>query len=90
MPATAQVAGTAAFSKFVHLLQLVADRDTAMTVAELCKVSGYPRPTVYRTVYALIAEGLLSESVVSGRLELGPRLIPVSYTHLTLPTILLV
>ena len=47
MPATAQVAGTAAFSKFVHLLQLVADRDTAMTVTELCKVSGYPRPTVY-------------------------------------------
>ncbi|CAB3731400.1 HTH-type transcriptional regulator XynR [Achromobacter deleyi] len=78
MPATAQVAGTAAFSKFVHLLQLVADRDTAMTVAELCKVSGYPRPTVYRTVYALIAEGLLSESVVSGRLELGPRLIQLA------------
>ena len=77
-PAAAQVAGTAAFSKFVHLLQLVADSDAAMTVAELCKVSGYPRPTVYRTVYALIAEGLLSESVVSGRLELGPRLIQLA------------
>lgn len=74
----AQVAGTAAFSKFVHLLQLVADTPEPLTVAGLSKLSGYPRPTVHRTVAALIAEGLLEEGAVSGRLALGPRLIQLA------------
>src|SRR3546814_15741758 len=49
-----------------------------MTVAELSKLSGYPRPTVYRTVAALIAERLLAEHTQSGRLTLGPRLIQLA------------
>jgi DNA-binding IclR family transcriptional regulator len=73
--ASSQVAGTAAFSKFVHLLQIVADADEPLTIADLSKLSGYPRPTVYRTVAALIAERLLEEGPHSGRLVLGPRLI---------------
>jgi DNA-binding IclR family transcriptional regulator len=72
---TSQVAGTAAFSKFVHLLQIVADTPEPLTVADLAKVSGYPRPTVYRTVAALVAERLLEEGAKTGRLSLGPRLI---------------
>lgn len=77
-PPATTVAGTAAFSKFMHLLQLVADTPEAMTVAELSKLSGYPRPTVYRTVAALIAERLLAEHTQSGRLTLGPRLIQLA------------
>nr|WP_250517815.1 IclR family transcriptional regulator [Caballeronia sp. INDeC2] len=72
---SSQVAGTAAFSKFVHLLQIVADTPEPLTVASLSKLSGYPRPTVYRTVAALVAEGLLEEGARTGRLALGPRLI---------------
>ncbi|WP_459616136.1 IclR family transcriptional regulator [Bordetella sp. 2513F-2] len=74
----AQVAGTAAFSKFMHLMQLVADTPEPMTVAELSKLSGYPRPTVYRTVAALVAERLLAEHPRTGKLTLGPRLIQLA------------
>jgi len=77
-PPAAQVAGTAAFSKFMHVLQVVADTPESMTVAELSKVSGYPRPTVYRTVAALVAERLLAEHPGTGRLTLGPRLIQLA------------
>ncbi|CAB3864675.1 IclR family transcriptional regulator [Achromobacter denitrificans] len=77
-PPAAQVAGTAAFSKFMHVLQVVADTPEPMTVAELSKVSGYPRPTVYRTVAALVAERLLAEHPGSGKLTLGPRLIQLA------------
>ncbi|MFW7341646.1 IclR family transcriptional regulator [Pollutimonas sp. H1-120] len=73
-----QVAGTAAFSKFMHLMQLVADTPEPMTVPELSKISGYPRPTVYRTVAALVAERLLAEHPRSGKLTLGPRLIQLA------------
>jgi DNA-binding IclR family transcriptional regulator len=72
---SSQVAGTAAFSKFVHLLQIVADTPEPLTIADLSKLSGYPRPTVYRTVAALVAERLLEEGARTGRLSLGPRLI---------------
>lgn len=71
----AQVAGTASFSKFVHMLQLVADATQPVTVTELSRLSGYPRPTVHRIVAALIAERLLEEGQRTGRLALGPRLI---------------
>lgn len=74
----ASVAGTAAFSKFMHLLQLVADAPEPLTVAELSRLSGYPRPTVYRTVAALVAERLLAEHPRTGRLTLGPRLIQLA------------
>ena len=77
-PPAAQVAGTAAFSKFMHVLQVVADTPESMTVAELSKCSGYPRPTVYRTVAALVAERLLAEHPVTGKLSLGPRLIQLA------------
>ncbi|CAG9167049.1 IclR family transcriptional regulator [Cupriavidus respiraculi] len=75
---TAKVAGTAAFSKFMHVLQLVADAEEPVTVASLVKASGYPRPTVYRIVAALAAEGMLRESARDGVLTLGPRLMQLA------------
>lgn len=62
----------------MHLLQLVADTPQPMTVAELSKVSGYPRATVYRIVAALTAERLLAEHTQTGMLTLGPRLIQLA------------
>ncbi|SCU73419.1 Transcriptional regulator, IclR family [Cupriavidus necator] len=62
----------------MHLLQLVADTPEPLTIAELSKLSGYPRPTVHRTVAALVAERLLEESPQTGRLALGPRLIQLA------------
>jgi DNA-binding IclR family transcriptional regulator len=71
----ARPAGTAAFSKFVHLLQLVAESDRPCSVAELVHLSGYPRATVYRTVAGLVAERLLAASLADKTYVLGPRLI---------------
>ena len=76
--AKAQVAGTAAFSKFMHVLQLVADAEAPPNVAALMRASGYPRPTVHRIVAALLAEGLLVESPGGATVALGPRLIQLA------------
>ncbi|SFB73283.1 transcriptional regulator, IclR family [Polaromonas sp. OV174] len=77
-PAPAQVAGTAAFSKFMHVLQLVADSTEPLNVAALMRASGYPRPTVHRIVAALLAERLLVETTRGAFLALGPRLIQLA------------
>ncbi|MGJ7543242.1 IclR family transcriptional regulator [Variovorax sp. LT1R16] len=77
-PVSAQVAGTASFSKFMHVLQLVSDAEEPVNVAALMRASGYPRPTVHRIVAALIAERLLVENERSGMLALGPRLIQLA------------
>ncbi|SFQ22575.1 transcriptional regulator, IclR family [Variovorax sp. OK605] len=77
-PVQAQVAGTASFSKFMHVLQLVADAEEPVNVAALMRASGYPRPTVHRIVAALIAERLLVENQHSAALALGPRLIQLA------------
>lgn len=73
-----KVAGTAAFTKFMRILQLVADAPLPMTLTELCKASGFPRGTAYRTVYALMTEGLLAESALTGKIALGPRLLSLA------------
>lgn len=39
------IAGAAAFSKFIAVLQLIADADTPPNVGKLSAASGYPRPT---------------------------------------------
>lgn len=77
-PAPAQVAGTASFSKFMHVLQLVADSSEPLNVGALMRASGYPRPTVHRIVAALLAERLLVENTRSASLALGPRLIQLA------------
>ncbi|MDM0015585.1 IclR family transcriptional regulator [Variovorax sp. J22P168] len=74
----AQVAGTASFSKFMHVLQLVADAEEPMSVGALMRASGYPRPTVHRIVAALISERMLAESAGGASLALGPRLIQLA------------
>ena len=49
----ARATGTAAFSKFMTVLQLIADAASPLGIAQLAALSGYPRPTVYRIVGAL-------------------------------------
>jgi DNA-binding IclR family transcriptional regulator len=69
------VAGTAAFSKFMTVLQRIADAPTPPNVAALAAATGFPRPTVYRIVAALASEGLIAEGVDEATFALGPRLI---------------
>lgn len=70
-----KIAGTAAFSKFMAVLQLIADQETPLSIAQLSALSGYPRPTVYRILAALMAEGMVLENPRTKNFELGARLI---------------
>ena len=70
-----KVPGTAAFTKFMAVLQLIGDRPRQYGMADLCKTSGLPRATVYRIVDALRAEGLVAEAQPGNTFVLGPRLI---------------
>ncbi|MBV2143029.1 IclR family transcriptional regulator [Falsochrobactrum sp. TDYN1] len=73
-----EVPGTAAFSRFMRVLQAVSDSDERMTTAKLAASVGLPRPTVYRIVAALKSEGMLAEEPQTGALLLGPRLISLA------------
>jgi DNA-binding IclR family transcriptional regulator len=75
---TSAVAGTAAFGKFMQVLQLVADATDAVTVASLVRATGFPRPTVHRIVAGLLAERMLVENQQGVTLALGPRLIQLA------------
>jgi DNA-binding IclR family transcriptional regulator len=75
------VAGTAAFSKFMDVLQRIADAAEPPTVAALVRASGYPRPTVHRIVAALAAEGLVQDAAqgaAGGAFVPGPRLLQLA------------
>lgn len=72
------VAGAAAFSKFIAVLQLIADADAPPNVAKLAAASGYPRPTVHRIVAALQAEGLVVPQGGGNTFALGPRLVSLA------------
>jgi IclR family transcriptional regulator, KDG regulon repressor len=74
-PARSQVQGTASFSKFMVVLQAVADAPGQLDIAKLAKRLPYPRGTLYRIVTALLAEGMIAESLDSGTYRLGHRLI---------------
>ncbi|MGH8417939.1 MAG: IclR family transcriptional regulator [Pseudomonas sp.] len=73
------VPGTAAFTKFMTVLQAVSDASHPPSVGDLSKALGYPRPTTHRIVAALLAEGMLVEKGTDGRVGLGARLISLAY-----------
>lgn len=71
------VQGAASFSKFMTVLQIIADAPGALDIAELTKRAPFPRGTVYRLVSALIVEGLVTQSG-GGTFRLGPRLLQLA------------
>lgn len=73
-----QVQGAASFSKFMTVLQIIADTPGTLDIAQLTKRAPFPRGTVYRLVSALIAEGLVIQSGEGGTFRLGPRLLQLA------------
>lgn len=69
------VHGTASFSKFMTVLQTIADNPGKLDITRLVKSVPFPRATVYRIINALIAEGLVSQNKENGTYLLGHRLI---------------
>ena len=83
MGTSIEVAGTAAFSKFMAVLQAVADAAGPLAMADLIRACGYPRGTVYRIVAALSQQGLIAEAPAAApggtpRYGLGPRLLQLA------------
>ena len=70
-----QVQGTASFSKFMVVLQAIADDPGKLDIARLTKALPFPRGTLYRILAALVAEGLIFENKATGTYSLGHRLI---------------
>ncbi|HTI03149.1 MAG TPA: IclR family transcriptional regulator, partial [Acidisoma sp.] len=73
------VPGTAVISKVMRLLQAISDAPSGTTVAELCRATGYPRPTVHRLLGVLAQEGMVGSEGLRGRVLLGPRLVSLAY-----------
>lgn len=71
----AAVQGAASFSKFITVLQAIADDPGKLDMARLARRVPYPRGTLYRIVMALIAEDLVSQNRETGAFQLGHRLI---------------
>ena len=77
VPGAPAVAGTAAFGKFMRVLQQIADAAQPPGVAELSAHCGYPRPTVYRIVAGLAEHGLVAARP-DGTYVLGARLLSLA------------
>lgn len=73
-PLAQSVQGTASFSKFMIVLQAIADSPGKLDIAKLTAMTGFPRATTHRIVAGLIAEGLVNQDH-SGTYLLGFRLI---------------
>lgn len=76
--APTHVQGAASFSKFITVLQIIADAPGTLDIAHLTKRAPFPRGTVYRLVSALMAEGLVAQSAEGGTFRLGPRLLQLA------------
>lgn len=76
---TTEVPGTAVISKVMRLLQALSDAPAGSTIAELCRATGYPRPTVHRLLSVLTQEGMVSNEEAGRRILLGPRLISLAF-----------
>ena len=74
----AHVQGAASFSKFMTVLQIIADAPGTLTMAQLTKRAPFPRGTIYRLISALMAEGLVTQAGESGTFRLGPRLLQLA------------
>ena len=77
-PSAKAIRGTAAFGKFLAVLQAVADAPQRPNLAELRRFTNLPRPTLYRMLAGLKSEGLIVESPEHRRFALGPRLISLA------------
>lgn len=71
------VQGTQSFSRNMDVLQHIADATAPLSRAELGKLTDLTRPTLYRIIAALEAEGLV-EATGDNRYRLGGRLISLA------------
>lgn len=72
-----RVQGAQSFARSMEVLQLIADSGVALTRTELLARCGLTRPTLYRVIASLEAEGMI-EAAGDNRYRLGGRLISLA------------
>lgn len=75
------VPGTQSFSRFMDLLQHICDRASPPNLSDLMGESDLTRPTLYRSLAALEAEGLITQTG-DKRYHPGTRLVTLARTAL--------
>ena len=75
------VQGAQSFSRSIGVLQTIADSAEAVSRAALVKQCGLTRPTLYRIIASLEAEGLI-EATADNRYRIGGRVISLARTAL--------
>ena len=75
------VQGAQSFARSIAVLQLIADAGQPPSRADLVRQSGLTRPTLYRIIASLEAEGLI-EASGENRYHLGGRLVSLARTAL--------
>lgn len=78
---TKQVPGTQSFARSIGLLQHICDRPAPPNLKDLQTECGFTRPTLYRLLAGLEAEGLIVQTA-DRRYKAGPRLINLARTAL--------
>lgn len=74
---TAFIQGAQSFARSISVLQMVADAGEAVSRAALMKQCGLTRPTLYRIIASLEAEGLI-EATTDNRYRIGGRVISLA------------
>lgn len=65
--------------KALSVLEAIAAQEThASSIAEIAMRTGIPRPTAYRLVQALVAEGYLTQDPIDSRLHIGMAVLPLA------------
>lgn len=81
------VQGAKSFSRTIKILQLIADQPQPPNVAQLLALSDLTRPTLYRILAALEAEGLVSQGG-DKCYQLGSRVISLAHRALAQTSII--
>ena len=81
------VQGAKSFSRTIKVLQLIADQPQAPSVAQLLSLSELTRPTLYRILAALEAEGLVLQGT-DKCYQLGSRVISLAHRALAQTSII--
>jgi DNA-binding IclR family transcriptional regulator len=74
--------GTAALSKGIKILTVIAEAPRQLTVRELSEAVALPRPTVYRLLATLISAGLVRQSATGHTYQLGNTLVTIAHRAL--------
>jgi len=74
------IKGAKSFSRSIKVLQLIADQGQPPSLGDLLESSELTRPTLYRVLSALEAEGLILRNG-NKRYKLGSRLVSLAHRH---------